>query len=73
MLLQVVDTTITIGTKRAALKVGDTDRSEMLISFGKETLTWDVIEVAEKFLVGCISNKSGAVTFDGTGGGVGVE
>ena len=36
----------------------------MLISFGKEPLTWDIIEAAEKFLVGCISNKSGAETFD---------
>ena len=36
----------------------------MLISFGKEPLTWDVIEGAKKFLVGCISNKSGAETFD---------
>ena len=58
------DTTNTIGTKRAVLKLGETDRSKMLISFGKEPLAWDVIEAAEKFLVGCISNKSGAETFD---------
>ena len=36
----------------------------MLILFGKKPLTWDVIEAAEKFLVGSISNKSGAETFD---------
>ena len=58
------DTTNTIGTKRAVLKLGETDRSKMLILFGKEPLTWDVTEAAEKFLVGCISNKSGAETFD---------
>ena len=58
------DTTNTIGMKRAALKLGETDRNEMLILFGKEPLTWNVIEVAEKFLVGCISNKRGAETFD---------
>ena len=57
------DTTNTIGRKRDALKIGETDRSEMLISFGKEPLTWDVIVAAEKFLVGCISHKSGAETF----------
>ena len=33
------DTTNTIGTKRAALRQGKTDRNEMLISFGKEPLT----------------------------------
>ena len=58
------DTTNTIGRKTAALKIGETDRSEMLISFGKEPLTWDVIEAAEKFLAAYISNKSGAETFD---------
>ena len=58
------DTTNTIGTKRAALKLGETGRSEILISFGKEPLTWDVTEAAEKFFVGCISNKSDAETFD---------
>ena len=58
------DTTNTIGMKRAALKLGETDRNEMLILFGKEPLTWNVTEVAEKFLVGCISNKRGAETFD---------
>ena len=47
------DTTNTIGTKRAALKLEETDRSEMLISFGKEPLTWDLIEAAKKFLVDC--------------------
>ena len=36
----------------------------MLISFEKEPLTQGVIEAAENFLVGCISNKSGAETFD---------
>ena len=45
------DTTNTVGTKRAALKLGETDKSEMLTSFGKEPLTWDVIEAAKKFLV----------------------
>ena len=33
------DTTNTIGTKRAALRLGETDRNEMLISLGKEPLT----------------------------------
>ena len=33
------DTTNTIGTKRAALRLGETNRNEMLISFGKEPLT----------------------------------
>ena len=36
----------------------------MLILLGKEPLMWDVIGAAEKFLVRCISNKSGAETFD---------
>ena len=36
----------------------------MLISFGKEPLTWDVMETAENFLADCISNKSRAETFD---------
>ena len=63
MLLQVVIPN-TIGKKRAALKLGETERSKMLISFGKKPLTWDVIEAAEKFLVGSISNKSGPETFD---------
>ena len=36
----------------------------MLISFGKEPLTWGVVEAVEKFLVGCISIKSDAETFD---------
>ena len=42
------DTTNTTGTKRAALKLEETRRSEMLILFGKESLTRDVIEAAEK-------------------------
>ena len=58
------DTKNIIGTKRTALKLGKTDRREMLIFFGKQTFTWNVIEVAEIFLAGCISNKSGAETFD---------
>ena len=58
------DTTNTTEAKRADLKLGETDRSEMLISFGIEPLPWDAIEAAEKFLVGCISNKRGAETFD---------
>ena len=33
------DTTNTIGTKRAAVRLGETDRNKMLISFGKDPLT----------------------------------
>ena len=61
--LTVCDTTNIIGKKRAALKLGETDRSEMLISFGKEALKCNVNEATEKFLVGYISNKSGGETF----------
>ena len=61
MLLQVVIPQIPLGQREL---LGETNRSEMLISFGKEPLTWDVIEAAKKFLVGFISNKSGAETFD---------
>ena len=63
MLLQVVIPN-TIGKKRAALKLGETEGSKMLISFGKKPLTWDAIEAGEKFLVGSILNKSVAETFD---------
>ena len=38
--------------------------SAMLISFGKEPLTWDFIEAAEQLFVGSISNKSGGEIFD---------
>ena len=58
------DNTNAIGAKRAALKQGETNKIETLISFGKEPLTRDIIEAAEKIFVGCISNKSGAETFN---------
>ena len=58
------DVTNIIGTKRAVLMLEQAGRIKKLTSFGKEPLTWDVIAAVQEFLLGYISNKSDAKTFN---------
>ena len=58
------DTTSKIGAKKAALETAESNFGELLLCFAKESITLDMINQDERFLVQCCAPKSACKMFD---------